>query len=163
MRISRVLGIIPLLVALMITGASAQMGGGFHGDMQQDQTMQQNQQIMPPSYTQIPTDHGRVAVYTGTLSSIDSSRQELYIRTQVPGLFGPQMRDVPFRVSDDTTMTICFRSLNQCESRATGSSGWSLLSSLESVGAFSSARKNVIVVSEPVTGNVVHVQIDYEI
>jgi hypothetical protein len=111
-----------------------------------------NEQILPA-----PSSYFR-----GDLAALNENNHELLVNTVVPGLLGPEERVVPFRVGDDTTLTVCFEGLNSCESAVTGPEGWDNLMSLERFSTFAGARKNVVVVGDPESDRIVHVEIDYE-
>lgn len=171
MKVLNRLVMVPFFVALLSIGAVAQEYGSTplgpqaippdHGQFQGEMQGQMEGQVLPGHPGFFKSED--LFYYTGTLSAINPDKQEIYVNTTVPGLLGPQQRDFPFRVDKDTTMTVCIRSLNACDSRASGIEGWKLLNNLESFTTLSGVRKNVIVVGAPDTNRIVHVQIEYDI
>ncbi|MDO8426803.1 MAG: hypothetical protein Q7T24_04750 [Deltaproteobacteria bacterium] len=157
MKVFKAFALAPLFAGLLVTGAVAGGYGARGGGMMPQQQQMQERQGMPGA---IP---GQALYFSGSLTSFDPIRQEILIRTEVPGLLGPQAREVPFRVDQDTTMTICFRSINLCDSRTTGPEGVQMLNNLEGFTSLASVKKNVVVVGDPESNRVVHVQIEYEI
>lgn len=155
MKVFKALALAPLLAVFVATGVMARDYGAKSGGAQQQQQMQQSMPGQPVS--------GEVLFFAGTLTSYDPMRQEFLVRTEVPGLLGPQIRDVPFRADQDTTVTICFKSINLCDGKSTGPEGIQMLSSLEGFTSLASVKKNVVVVGDPASNRVVHVQIEYVI
>ncbi len=161
MKVLKALSLAPLFTVLLVTGVmaggyGARSGGGMMMPRQQQQ-MQQPQAVPGQPIT------GEALYFAGTLTSFDPMRQEFLVRTEVPGLLGPQIRDVPFRADQDTTVTICFKSINLCDSKSTGPEGIQMLNSLEGFSSLASVKKNVVVVGDPASNRVVHVQVEYEI
>lgn len=148
-----------LMIMLLASGVMAKgygkgtAGGAMGGGVSQ----------MQPGVSQLPSFGGGqdMVFYTGKVSNFNLDNQEIILSTEVPGLLGPQTRDVPFKLDRDSTLTICFRSINACESSATASEGWDMISSLNKFSSIAGADKSAIVIGDPATGRVVHVQIDY--
>lgn len=168
MRILKTLGFVPLLFALLLTGAMArEYGKGMPQQTMPDQSQSWQQQSQDRfgglsrygSGSLGPEGSGMF--YMGTLSGLDPNNQAIIVRTQVPGLFGPQLRDVPFTVSNDTTVTVCFKSINICDTKTSGSEGINMISSLEGLNSLASVDKNIVIIGEPETGRVVHVELEY--
>lgn len=167
MRILKKFSLVPLMFILLVTVAVARdygRSGGSAGTFSSPGMTQQQQQPMGQAQTtnQYLSQYGQI-FFTGSLTSIDLNRQELLVNTQVPGLLGPQNRDIPVKVTEDTTMSICFKSMNWCDSVPVGRDGLQLVSALENFTNLSSVRKNVIVVGEPDSGRIVHVQVEYDV
>lgn len=104
---------------------------------------------------------GEGVYYMGTLSDIDPERNELVMKTEVPGLLGPQLADVPFQTGADTTIGVCFRSIYNCESFFAAERGWEILSNIEEIGPIAEEDKRVLLIGNPDTNEVVHVQVLY--
>lgn len=164
MKLSRNLFAAVLMIMLLVTSAMAQYaspGGTMdHRSMPgQSTTMPRGRLDQQQPFAQ----QGQAIFFSGTLSSLDKANRDLIVNTEVPGLLGPQRKDVPVRISNDTTMSICFKSANSCNSFALGEEGWNMLSALETYSNLSSVQKDVIVVGEPDTGRIIHVEVDYNV
>lgn len=163
----RTLALVPVLLAVLAFGASAGDYGKRTMQMPEAAPMQPQSQAPFPSfegerlYDSGIIGAGEGAYYLGTLSGIDPAANELVLRTEVPGLLGPQLADVPFRTGADTTMTVCFESAFNCESYIASERGWEVLSELEDISPIASADKRVLVIGSPETSELVHVQIVY--
>lgn len=164
MKTRKVLGLVPLLFALLVTGAVARdygKSGSMLPGAGSGMIKQQPMGVQPLPQSGMLGGRGEGVYYQGTLTSINPDANQFTIRTQVPGLLGPQAADVSFTTNPDTTMTICFRSINACDTYFAGERGWDVLSSLEDIDSLASLDKNVLVIGNPDTNEVVHVQIDY--
>lgn len=144
--------LMPLAVAaLMVTGAGAAGHFTFMGLEDYEKGV--------PSQVERSDD---AAAISGTLTGLDHENREILVRTEVPGIFGPQEAETPFRINDDTTITICVKSLEECVSKPDGQTGWESLSSFEDRASLALAEKKVTIISDPDDpSRVVHVQIDY--
>ncbi|MBI5642017.1 MAG: hypothetical protein HY954_00930 [Deltaproteobacteria bacterium] len=163
MKMLKGLALVPLMVALLATGAMAKGYGAKGGGASEQHP---GQSMITPGEKTSPEQFSKmegVEFFTGRLTSIDPSGQELLVRTEVPGLLGPQTRDVPFRIDQDTTMNVCFESVGICDSRSNGKDGMRLLSSLEDLNSLASVDKDVIVVGDPDSNRIIHVQIKYSL
>lgn len=151
MKSLKILGFLPLLVALFIgTAFAAEQYMGL-----EDYSMgvpAQSQKALSGS-----------VYYTGTLAALDEASHEILVKTTVPGLLGPEETIVPFRINDETTMTICFKSTGECVAATTGSEGWEALKNYEDRSDFALARKDIVLVGDPESDRIVHVQIDYDL
>ncbi len=170
MKTLKTLGFVPLLLTLVLsTGAFArEYGKGAMTAPMKEPAVQAplpgTGQSMAPSISQYGSGQlgqGEGVYYIGSLTSIDPASGQLTVKTQVPGLLGPQTADVAFNTSADTTMTICFKSLNSCDMYFADQDGWKALDNLQSISSLSAAEKRVIVIGNPQTNEVVHVQIIY--
>ncbi len=177
MKTLKTLGFVPLILSFVLaTGAFAREYG--KGTMTQPMRepsvqMQQPQSAPLPGTGQVAPlpgagqfgsgqlGQGEGVYYFGSLTSIDPASNQLTAKTQVPGLLGPQNADVAFNTSPDTTMSICFKSLNACDMYFADRDGWNALNNLQSISSLSAADKRVIVIGNPETNQVVHVQILY--
>lgn len=163
MRMLKIAGYVSLFVAFLVTGAVARDYGKAPRQWDQSQSMTQQDRFssMNRFSSGILGLEGSGVYYMGTLSGIDLNNDSIIVKTQVPGLFGPQLRDIPFRLSSDTTVTVCFRSINICDTKTSGSEGVDMIASLEGLSSLASVDKNVVVIGEPDTGRVVHVELEY--
>lgn len=104
--------------------------------------------------------------YSGKLSGLGAPGREILVKTIVPGLLGPTEKTLPFKVAKDTTVNICFRSINRCDAAASGIEGWRMLTALDGFESLSGVTKNVTVIgvaAGDVPDKVVHVQIEYDL
>lgn len=149
----------PLLGGLLFTNsfAGGYGGQGAKGPVSPHETMEKEAVPAPPH----ATGAGEAEFYMGALSGVNPERNEIVVNTEVPGLLGPQTRDVPFRLDRDTTLTVCFESLNACEDLASGERRLQILSNFEELESLAMVDKQVIVVGDPESDRIVHVQIDY--
>lgn len=157
MKVLKALGLLPILIALSFTAS-------FANDFSKANLTTAYQVMVTQAadgYTVDTTNPRDFAVFKGPMTSLNRENHEIVVKTQVPGLLGPMEREFPFKVENDTIITVCFKSRNQCNSSPAGVYGWSTFTSIESLDRFSSAKKNVTVVEEINTGRVVRVQIDY--
>ncbi|HBG46291.1 MAG TPA: hypothetical protein DDW94_04800 [Deltaproteobacteria bacterium] len=172
MRILKIMGFVPiLLVALLVTGASARDYGKGGGSMMQPMKPAPQTSMIPsqafPSlggearYESGMLGNGEGVYYIGTLSDINVIDNEFVVRTEVPGLLGPQQADVPFKTSADSTISVCFRSALNCESHFAGDTGWDVLRNIEDITPLASSDKRVLIIGNPETNEVLHVQILY--
>lgn len=173
MRILKTLGFVPLMLAIVLsTGAYAREYGKSGGmtqpmgqpGVQMQQPHQQSQAMPLPGHGQFGSGQlgeGEGVYYYGTLSSIDAASNQIVVRTEVPGLLGPQTADVTFNTTPSTTLSVCFQSTNACDMYMADQQGWSALNNLQSVPGLASAQKQVIVIGNPDTSEVVHVQVLY--
>lgn len=173
MRILKTLGFVPLMLALVLSTAAYAREYGKSGRMTQPmqqpgagvQMQQQQPQAMPlPGHGQFGSGQlgqGEGVYYYGSLSSIDPASNAFVVKTEVPGLLGPQTADVTFNTTANTTMSICFRSTNACDMYFADQQGWSALNNLQNISSLQAAEKQVIVIGNPDTNEVVHVQILY--
>lgn len=155
MKITRILALASMFMFLLATGAVAG-DYGYSKGMAPDEKMGAASEEMVPS-----SESGPVTFFTGTFVALNDANQELLVRTEVPGIFGPEEMVAPFRIGDDTTISVCFKSLQECDSAAIGSEGWNILKTFEDRSDFSLANKNVVIVGDPESDRVVHVQIEY--
>ena len=169
MKTLKTLWFVPLMLSLvMATGAYAREYGKA-GTMTQplrqpEVRMQQPQAVPLPGAGQFGSGQlgqGEGVYYFGSLTSIDPASSQFVVKTEVPGLLGPQRADVAFNTTADTTMSICFKSLNACDMYFTDREGWNALDNLRSISSLEAADKSVIVIGNPETNEVVHVQILY--
>lgn len=162
MKFLKIVALVPMIVALLSTGAFAKgygkSGAAPFGGAQSGQSMITPGALLTPEQMQ---SMGNIEVFQGSLSSLDMETSQLMIKTQVPGLLGPQERDVPFRIDRDTTINICFQSINRCDSHAIGTVGFEKLAQLNEFESLASVDKNVIIVGDPEANRVVHVQVEY--
>lgn len=169
MKTLKTLWFVPLMMSLvLVTGAFAReygKSGMMTQPMRQPEAQMMQPQAIPlPGPGQIGSGQlgqGEGVYYFGSLTSIDPSTGQFVVNTEVPGLLGPQSADVAFNTSADTTMSICFKSLNACDTYFTDREGWNALNNLQSLSSLASADKQVIVIGNPDTSEVVHVQILY--
>jgi len=169
MKTLKTLGFVPLMLTLVLsTGAFARGYGKGTMTAPMKEPSAQMQKLpgtgMEPGISQFGSGQlgqGEGVYYIGSLTSIDPASSQLTVKTQVPGLLGPQTADVAFNTSADTTMSICFKSLNACDMYFADQDGWKALDNLESVSSLAAADKRVIVIGNPQTNEVVHVQILY--
>lgn len=167
MKTFKALAIVPALVLLLAAGAVARdygKSGRMTQPMQPGTGMMQQQQQFPGPDMKFGSGQlgqGEGVWYYGTLTSLNPAANEIVINTTVPGLLGAQRADVPFSTSPDTTLSICFRSLNACDTYFAGENGWDVLSSLQSMSSLSGANNRALVIGNPDTNQVVHVQIEY--
>lgn len=104
--------------------------------------------------------------YSGTIAGLGAMGREILVKTTVPGLLGPTEKTLPFKVGKDTTVNICFRSINRCDAAASGIEGWRMLTALDGFESLSGVTKNVTVIGVAggaVPDKVVHVQIEYDL
>lgn len=113
-----------------------------------------------PSQRTIGIDEEQAVYYAGALTSVNPDGT-LMVRLSVPGTSGPTSWDVPFNITKDTTMTICYRSIASCDSSTNALRELNTLAELENLSAFNEAEKDVVVVNNMDTGEVVHVEINY--
>jgi hypothetical protein len=147
-----------MLSLVLATGAFAKE----YGKSTMTQPMQQPEaQVTQPRIGSGQLGEGEGVYYFGSLTSIDPATSQFVVKTEVPGLLGPQSADVAFSTSADTTMSVCFKSLNACDMYFTDKEGWNALNSLQGIPSLASANKQVIVIGNPETSEVVHVQILY--
>lgn len=162
MKFMKIVALVPMIVALLATGAMAKGYGKStmapYGGAQSDQSMISPGQRLTPEQVE---SMGNTEVFLGSLSSIERESGQLMVKTQVPGLLGPQERDVPFKIDRDTTINICFQSIDRCDSHAIGTAGFEKLAQLSEIESLASVEKDVIVIGDPETGRVVHVQVEY--
>ena len=178
MRILKTLGLVPLLLTVVLaTGAQARDYGKSGGLTQPMQPAPQARPVLPGTgmqgmqafpefggdvvYDSGILGEGEGVYYLGTLTGIDRSSNQLIVRTEVPGLLGPQRADIPFRTSADTTIGICFQSALNCETYFASERGWDVLSNLEDISPLASSDKRVVVIGNPDTNEVIHVQVLY--
>lgn len=169
MRTLKTLGFVPLMLSLVLaTGAFAReygKSGVMTQPMRQPEAkMMQPQAIPLPGAGQFGSGQlgqGEGVYYFGSLTSIDPAFSQFVVKTEVPGLLGPQSADVAFNTAADTTMSICFKSLNACDTYFTDQEGWKALNNLQSISSLAAAEKRVIVIGNPETNEVVHIQILY--
>lgn len=169
MKTLKTLGFAPLMLSLVLATGAFAREYGKSGVMTQPMR-QPEAQIMQPRALALPgvgqvgsgqLGQGEGVYYFGSLTSIDSTAGQFVVNTEVPGLLGPQSADVAFNTSASTTMSICFKSLNACDTYFTDQDGWKALNNLQSISSLASAEKRVIVIGNPATSEVVHVQILY--
>ncbi|MBI2401028.1 MAG: hypothetical protein HYV23_08260, partial [Deltaproteobacteria bacterium] len=163
MKTLKTLWFVPLMLSFVLaTGAFAReygKSGAMTQPMRQPQAQMTQPQAMPlPGSGQIGSGQlgqGEGVYYFGSLTSIDPANNQLIVNTEVPGLLGPQSADVAFNTSSDTTMSICFKSLNSCDTYFTDREGWNALNNLQNISSLSAANKQVIVIGNPETSEVV--------
>lgn len=145
MKLIKILGLASVFTVALVTVALAAMPGSMGS-----QGMAAVQQM------------GTAQFFTGTFSGMNDESRQIYVRSEVPGLLGPQEMVLPFNISDNTSLTVCLKSIKECDSSAIGGSeGWNILKTFEDRSDFSVANKNVVVVTNPETGQPVHVMIEY--
>lgn len=115
-----------------------------------------------PSQRETSIDEEQAVFYAGALTSVNPDGT-LMVRLSVPGVSGPTSWDVPFKIGKDTTMTICYKSVASCDSSTNALEELKTLAGLENLSGFSEAEKDVVIVNNPDTGEVVHVQIVYNL
>ncbi|MBI5468127.1 MAG: hypothetical protein HY891_03255 [Deltaproteobacteria bacterium] len=113
-----------------------------------------------PSQRETAIDEEQAVYYAGALTSVNPDGT-LMVRLSVPGLSGPASWDVPFNITKDTTMTICYKSVASCDSSTNALEELKTLAGLENLSGFSEAEKNVVIVNNMDTGEVVHVEVVY--
>ncbi len=156
MKFARNLGLGSLFALLVFTGYA--MGGyGMNGYPSGGGSMAGTQTVATSSERLVSPS----SAFIGRLAGVNVGRRQILLDTFVPGLMGPSERIVPFNISNDTTISLCFKSTGTCESGLIGRAG------LASVGMVDeqlpSVAKNTVVVGDPaIQGRVVHVQITYE-
>lgn len=117
-----------------------------------------------PSQSEMVVNHEESALYyRGTLESVNTADNLVMVRLAVPGLKGISFWDVPFDITSDTTMTICTRSLPSCESTGNAISELGTLAGLQTRSDFNAATKDVVIVNNPDTGEVVHIEVNYNL
>lgn len=174
MKALKVLLMAPV-AALMLSGVVAareykQMVPQQTRPMTQEQIIQQQQQTQQPGFIGMPGARGPMhgmpmaragegVFFVGNLSGVDTANREIIVRSDVLGLTGPQKRDIPFAIGHDTTMTLCVKSINACESYSTGEIGFLALNNLEA--SLGNVSRNVIIVGVPDSNRVVHAHIEY--
>lgn len=162
MKILRFLGLASMFMFLMTTSAVAGYGYGGYTSGSEEMTNPQEQMAAPEEM--IPQEElGQVVFFTGELTALNDSGQEILVKSEVPGLLGPEEMIVPFRINDDTTVTVCVRSTEQCDSAAIGSEGWKILKDYENRSDFATAKKDVVIIGDPDSDRTVHVQVEYEL
>lgn len=113
-----------------------------------------------PSQRETAIDEEQAVYFAGALTSVNPDGT-LMVRLSVPGLSGSTSWDVPFNITKDTTMTICYKGVASCDSSTNALEELKTLAGLENLSVFSEAEKNVVIVSNVDTGEVVHVEIEY--
>jgi len=169
MKTLKTLGFVPLMLSLVLSTGAFAREYGKSGVMTQPMRQSEAQMMQPRTFAlpgpgQVGSGQlgqGEGVYYFGSLTSIDSSTGQFVVNTEVPGLLGPQSADVAFNTSAGTTMSICFKSLNACDTYFTDQDGWKALNNLQSISSLAAAEKRVIVIGNPETSEVVHVQILY--
>lgn len=170
MRTLKKLGFVPVaLVLALSTGAYAReygKAGSMTQPMKQGgaQVQKQPQAMEMPGVGQFGSGRlgqGEGAYYYGSLTAIDQASSQIIVKTQVPGLLGPQTADAAFNTTPSTTLSVCFRSTGACDAYFADQQGWNALANLQKVPALTAAQKQVIVVGNPNTSEVLHVQITY--
>src|SRR3972149_1309550 len=184
MRILKTLGLAPLLLTVVLATGAVARDYGKSGSMTQPmQPSPQAQPVLPGTGMQrgmqgMTTEafpdlggdviydsgiigEGEGVYYLGTLTDVDRASNQLVVRTEGPGRLGPQQADIPFRTSADTTIGVCFQSIVNCESFFASERGWDVLSNLEDISPLASGDKRVLIIGNPDTNEVVHVQVLY--
>ncbi len=142
-------------VGLLFSNAlSAGYGSSYKGP---------SREMMPPESAVPMRQEAGAEYFAGTLSGIISEKHQIVVNTEVPGLLGAQTRDVPFTLDRDSTVTVCFKSINSCDGLDPGEGRWQTLASLEGLDSFNKVDRNAIVVGDPESDRIVHVQIEYGI
>lgn len=113
-----------------------------------------------PTQSEMSIDEEQAVYYAGALTSVNPDGT-LMVKLPVPGPKGQAYWDVPFNVSKDATMTICYKSLTACDSSTNALKEMKTLAGLDTLPSFSEATKNVVIVKNSDTGEVVHVEIEY--
>ncbi len=164
MRILKTLGLVPFL--LMVVLSTGVVAGDYGKGSMMPGTGMHGTQTSPGVGGDVVYDSGILGegegvYYMGTLTDIDRASNQLTVRTEVPGLLGPQQADIPFRTSANTTMEVCFQSVLNCEAYFASDRGWDVLSNLEEISPLASSDKRVTIIGNPDTNEVVHVQVLY--
>ncbi|MBI5586938.1 MAG: hypothetical protein HY889_01055 [Deltaproteobacteria bacterium] len=115
-----------------------------------------------PTQNEMSIDEEQAVYYAGALTSVNPDGT-LMVKLSVPGPSGPAYWDVPFKITKDTTMTICYRSIASCDSSGNALKELNTLAELENLSAFNEAKKDVVIVNNTETGEVVHVEIEYNL
>jgi len=115
-----------------------------------------------PSQRETGIDEEQAVYYAGALTSVNPDGT-LMVRLSVPGISGPTSMDVPFNITKDTTMTICYKSVASCDSSGNALKELNTLAELENLSDFNEAKKDVVIVNNIETGEVVHVEIEYNL
>lgn len=153
MKFLKILGLVPLMIAFSFTAALAN-----HCVLGSTAAEQINQIKLRHT---LSAQLGEVSAFTGAFTKLNDKNHEIMVKTIVPGLLGPMAKEVPFKIDDDTTMTICAKSTNQCNTSPTGIIGWKMITSLEHIPYFQKAKKDIVVIKDPESNHIVHVQIEY--
>lgn len=184
MRILKTLGLVPLLLTLVLSTGVVARDYGKSGKTDQPVPAPQAQPVQPGAgmqqgmqdmgmaeafpdlggdviYDSGIIGEGEGVYYLGTLTEIDRSSDQIVVRTEVPGLLGPQQADIPFKTSADSTIGVCFQSIYNCESFFASERGWDVLTNLEEISPLASADKRVLIIGNPDTNEVVHIQVLY--
>lgn len=86
--------------------------------------------------------------YTGNYAGLNEERNEIVLRTDVPGLLGRQMVLVPIQIQEDTTLTVCYKG-GECKVEAMGRAAWDKLMELKDSPEFRDVTKHVAVMGDP--------------
>lgn len=102
-----------------------------------------------------------VELYMGRFVSLDKQQQQITAKVEVPGSSGVQeVKTLPFTIDKKTTVQICFKTKNECDSFV-GKRGWNRLADLEKRSDFSAIQKNVALVQDSKNNRTLHVVIVY--
>lgn len=115
-----------------------------------------------PSQRAAAIDEEQAVYYAGALTSVNPDGT-LMVRLSVPGPSGSTYMDVPLNITKDTTMTICYKSVASCDSSTNALEELKTLAGLENIAGFSEAEKDIVIVNNTDTGEVVHVEIEYNL
>lgn len=102
-----------------------------------------------------------VELYMGSFVSLDKQQKQITAKVEVPGASGVQeVKTLPFKIEDKTTVQICFKTKNECDSYV-GKGGWNRLADLEGRSDFNVIQKNVALVQDSKNNRTLHVVIMY--
>ena len=115
-----------------------------------------------PTQNEMAIDEEQAVYYAGALTSVNPDGT-LMVKLPVPGPTGQAYWNVPFNVNKDATMTICYKSLANCDSSTNALEEMKTLAGLDTLPNFSEATKDVVIVKNSETGEVVHIEIEYNL
>lgn len=154
-----VLAALPLLIGFTASGLMAQESWFIGLD---DYTVGVPSQQQKQATTGILNESSGAGVFrTGMIRDYNLTENSMVVNTQVPGLFGPEQRDIPFQLMDDSTMTICVKGTNECYGAFSGVEALRVLANFDSMEKYAAADKEALIVEDPVTNRIVHVQVNY--
>lgn len=160
MKTLKIFGMAAAFLAILYTGAYAEESW-FMGleDYARGVPSQQDKPSIEPAG--LLPQMGEGVLFEGDLVSVNPRREEITVWTVVPGILGPERKEIPFRITEDTTFTACTFDMTSCQSLPNGREGLDQLSKIDKDAA--TLDKSALVVVEFGTGRIVHVQTNHEI